>query len=66
MQQLKGAGRTAYSRFADGRAVLGSSVREYLASEALHALGIPTTRVLSLCQTGELVDRDANGEPSTH
>lgn len=42
--QLKGAGKTPYSRFADGRAVLRSSLREYVASEALHALGIPTTR----------------------
>ncbi|KAL5332319.1 hypothetical protein BJX70DRAFT_404715 [Aspergillus crustosus] len=46
--QLKGAGRTPYSRFADGRAVLRSSIREYIASEALNALGIPTTRALSL------------------
>ena len=46
--QLKGAGRTPYSRFADGRAVLRSSIREYIVSESLHALGIPTTRALSL------------------
>ncbi|GAC1627407.1 MAG: YdiU family protein [Nevskia sp.] len=46
--QLKGAGPTPYSRHADGRAVLRSSIREYLASEAMHALGIPTTRALSL------------------
>lgn len=46
--QLKGAGPTPYSRFGDGRAVLRSSVREYLASEAMHALGIPTTRALAL------------------
>ncbi|OKL59239.1 hypothetical protein UA08_05823 [Talaromyces atroroseus] len=46
--QLKGAGRTPYSRFADGKAVLRSSIREYVVSEALHALGIPTTRALSL------------------
>ena len=45
---LKGAGPTAYSRFADGRAVLRSSIREYLASEALVGLGIPTTRALAL------------------
>ncbi|KAL1985570.1 hypothetical protein VTN96DRAFT_7790 [Rasamsonia emersonii] len=46
--QLKGAGRTPYSRFADGKAVLRSSIREYIVSEALHALGVPTTRALSL------------------
>src|SRR5690606_27321394 len=51
--QLKGAGPTAYSRHADGRAVLRSSVREYLMSEAMHHLGIPTTRALSLVATGE-------------
>ncbi|KAJ5322987.1 hypothetical protein N7452_011276 [Penicillium brevicompactum] len=46
--QLKGAGRTPYSRFADGKAVLRSSIREFVVSEALNALGIPTTRALSL------------------
>ncbi|KAK1072039.1 hypothetical protein LTR74_002869 [Friedmanniomyces endolithicus] len=46
--QLKGAGKTPYSRFADGRAVVRSSIREYVVSEALNALGIPTTRALSL------------------
>jgi uncharacterized protein YdiU (UPF0061 family) len=46
--QLKGAGRTPYSRMGDGRAVLRSSIREFLCSEAMHALGIPTTRALSL------------------
>ncbi|KAI5280742.1 hypothetical protein KEM52_004045, partial [Ascosphaera acerosa] len=46
--QLKGAGLTPYSRFADGRAVLRSSIREFLASEYLHALGVPTTRALAL------------------
>ena len=46
--QLKGAGRTPYSRFADGKAVLRSSIREYIVSEALNALGIPSTRALSL------------------
>ena len=46
--QLKGAGLTPYSRHADGRAVLRSSIREYLASEYMNALGIPTTRALSL------------------
>ena len=48
--QLKGAGRTPYSRLGDGRAVLRSSIREYLCSEAMHGLGIPTTR--ALCVTG--------------
>jgi uncharacterized protein YdiU (UPF0061 family) len=56
--QLKGAGRTAYSRSADGRAVLRSSVREFLCSEAMHHLGIPTTRALSLIGTGDGVLRD--------
>lgn len=56
--QLKGAGRTPYSRFADGRAVLRSSIREFLCSEAMHHLGIPTTRALSLVGTGEEVVRD--------
>jgi uncharacterized protein YdiU (UPF0061 family) len=56
--QLKGAGRTPYSRTADGRAVLRSSVREFLCSEAMHYLGVPTTRALSLVATGESVMRD--------
>ena len=56
--QLKGAGPTAYSRRADGRAVLRSSVREYLVSEAMHHLGVPTTRALSLVSTGEDILRD--------
>jgi serine/tyrosine/threonine adenylyltransferase len=56
--QLKGAGRTPYSRGADGRAVLRSSIREFLCSEAMHALGVPTTRALSLVGTGETVVRD--------
>jgi len=56
--QLKGAGPTPYSRNADGLAVLRSSVREFLCSEAMHHLGIPTTRALSLITTGELVERD--------
>lgn len=46
--QLKGAGKTPYSRMGDGRAVLRSSIREYLCSEAMHALGIPTTRALCI------------------
>jgi uncharacterized protein YdiU (UPF0061 family) len=56
--QLKGAGRTPYSRGADGRAVLRSSLREFLCSEAMHHLGIPTTRALSLVATGDDVLRD--------
>jgi uncharacterized protein YdiU (UPF0061 family) len=56
--QLKGAGPTPYSRMADGRAVLRSSIREFLCSEAMHHLGIPTTRALSLVGTGESVVRD--------
>lgn len=64
--QLKGAGQTPYSRFADGRAVLRSSVREFLCSEAMHYLGIPTTRALSLVLTGEQVMRDIfyDGNPA--
>jgi uncharacterized protein YdiU (UPF0061 family) len=56
--QLKGAGPTPYSRQADGRAVLRSSVREFLCSEAMHHLGVPTTRALSLVTTGDPVVRD--------
>ncbi|MGS0747869.1 protein adenylyltransferase SelO family protein [Halpernia sp. GG3] len=56
--QYKGAGATPYSRNADGRAVLRSSVREYLMSEAMHFLGIKTTRALSLVKTSEKVLRD--------
>lgn len=56
--QWKGAGATPYSRHADGRAVLRSSIREYLMSEAMHHLGIPTTRALSLSLSGEKVARD--------
>ncbi|QWF18960.1 protein adenylyltransferase SelO [Lysobacter capsici] len=56
--QLKGAGPTPYSRSADGRAVLRSSIREFLCSEAMHHLGVPTTRALSLVGTGESVVRD--------
>ena len=56
--QLKGAGLTPYSRSADGLAVLRSSVREFLCSEAMHHLGVPTTRALSLVLTGEQVVRD--------
>lgn len=56
--QLKGAGLTPYSRHADGLAVLRSSVREFLCSEAMYHLGVPTTRALSLLLTGEQVTRD--------
>ena len=56
--QLKGAGPTPYSRNSDGRAVLRSSLREFLCSEAMHHLGIPTTRALSLVSTGDAVMRD--------
>lgn len=56
--QLKGAGQTPYSRSGDGRAVLRSSIREYLCSEYMHYLGIPTTRALALVTTGEDVIRD--------
>ncbi|MCX7071339.1 MAG: YdiU family protein [Gammaproteobacteria bacterium] len=56
--QLKGAGPTPYSRHADGRAVLRSSIREYLCSEAMHALGIPTTRALALVGSPQPVRRE--------
>jgi serine/tyrosine/threonine adenylyltransferase len=56
--QLKGAGKTPYSRTADGRAVLRSSVREFMCSEAMHHLGVPTTRALGLVATGQAVIRD--------
>ena len=64
--QLKGAGPTPYSRSADGRAVLRSSVREFLCSEAMHHLGVPTTRALSLVTTGDPVLRDMfyDGRPA--
>ncbi|MFP3480682.1 protein adenylyltransferase SelO family protein, partial [Burkholderia sp. SIMBA_057] len=55
---LKGAGLTPYSRMGDGRAVIRSSVREFLASEALHHLGIPTTRALTLSIGDEPVYRE--------
>jgi len=56
--QLKGAGRTPFSRGGDGRAALGPVLREYLVSEAMHALGIPSTRALAAVLTGEQVMRD--------
>jgi uncharacterized protein YdiU (UPF0061 family) len=57
--QLKGSGPTPYSRNGDGRAWLGPVLREYVVSEAMHALGIPTTRALAAVQTGEPVFREA-------
>ena len=57
--QLKGAGRTPYSRGGDGRAALGPVLREYLVSEAMHALGIPTTRALAAVATGDPVYRES-------
>ena len=64
--QLKGAGRTPYSRSADGLAVLRSSLREFICSEAMHHLGVPTTRALTLISTGDAVVRDIlyNGNPA--
>ena len=56
--QLKGAGKTPYSRMGDGRAVLRSSIREYLCSEAMHGLGIPTTRALALMGSDQPVIRE--------
>ena len=58
--QLKGAGRTPYSRGGDGRAAIGPMLREYIISEAMHALGIPTTRSLAVVTTGELIIRETN------
>jgi serine/tyrosine/threonine adenylyltransferase len=64
--QLKGSGETPFSRTADGLAVLRSSVREHLCSEAMFHLGVPTTRSLSLIETGDMVLRDVlyNGNPA--
>lgn len=56
--QLKGSGRTPYSRQGDGRAALGPMLREYVISEAMHALGIPTTRSLAVVSTGEEIVRE--------
>jgi uncharacterized protein YdiU (UPF0061 family) len=58
--QLKGSGRTPYSRGGDGRAALGPMLREYIISEAMYALGIPTTRSLAVVTTGETVRREKN------
>ncbi|MBS3872294.1 MAG: YdiU family protein [Firmicutes bacterium] len=59
--QLKGSGPTKYSRRGDGRAQLGPMLREYVISEAMHALGIPSTRSLAVVRTGEVVWRDTAG-----
>ena len=58
--QLKGSGQTPYSRRGDGRAVLGPMLREYIISEAMHYLGVPTTRSLAVVSTGENVRRESN------
>ena len=61
--QLKGSGRTAFSRGGDGKSALGPVVREYLVSEAMHHLGVPTTRALAAVATGESVYRDRGRTP---
>jgi len=61
--QLKGSGRTPFSRGGDGRAWLGPILREYVVSEAMHALGIPTTRALAAATTGETILRQEGGVP---
>ena len=58
--QLKGSGRTPFSRNGDGKAGLGPVLREYLVSEAMYALGVPTTRALAAVSTGENIQRDTN------
>lgn len=60
---FKGSGRTPFSRGGDGKAALGPMLREYLVSEAMHALGIPTTRSLAVVTTGERIRRDAGAVP---
>ena len=62
--QLKGSGRTPFSRNGDGRAWLGPVLREYVVSEAMHALGIPTTRSLAAVSTGETIMRQEGSVPS--
>lgn len=57
--QLKGAGRTAFSRGGDGKAALGPVLREYVVSEAMYAMGVPTTRALAAVRTGEYIQRDS-------
>ena len=61
--QLKGSGPTPYSRMGDGRAWLGPVLREYVVSEAMHALGIPTTRALAAVATGEMIWREQGALP---
>ena len=61
--QLKGAGKTTFSRNADGRSALGPVLREYIVSEAMHNLGVPTTRALCAVQTGEFIQRQEGMEP---
>lgn len=61
--QLKGSGRTPFSRGGDGKAALGPMLREYLTGEAMHALGIPTTRALAVATTGETILRDMRPLP---
>ena len=56
--QFKGSGRTSFSRGGDGRAALGPMLREYIISEAIHALNIPTTRSLAVVKTGEKIVRE--------
>ena len=61
--QLKGSGQTPFSRRGDGRSALGPVLREYLVSEAMHALGVPSTRALAAVSTGETVHRQFGPEP---
>ena len=61
--QLKGSGRTPFSRGGDGKAAVGPMLREYLISEAMHALGVPTTRALAVVATGEQISRDSTALP---
>jgi uncharacterized protein YdiU (UPF0061 family) len=61
--QLKGSGQTRFSRRGDGRSALGPVLREYIVSEAMHALGVPTTRALCAVETGEEVYRQFGPEP---
>lgn len=61
--QLKGSGRTSFSRGGDGKSALGPVIREYLVSEAMHALGVPTTRALAAVSTGEAVHRQEGPVP---
>jgi uncharacterized protein YdiU (UPF0061 family) len=60
---LKGSGRTPFARGGDGRAALGPMLREYLMGEAMHALGIPTTRMLAVVSAGESIVREVDGHP---